>query len=338
MIQHSELISMLNFPQSPSGTDSTAWVFFPEITLTAPGTYTYTLRETSSSGNGWTTDNTTYRAVVTVTEDGTGNLVLAGVDYPDGLPVFTNIYEEKKPVPVTIRASKSVTGATLSADAFSFGLFDAGNQQQAVAVNDASGQIAFPAIFFDQPGLYQYTLRELNASGYGWTNDTTIYPVLINITAESGGKLTAVISYPEGEPHFVNKYEPSEPPCLCCQSPVELSLQARKTARGACLKENMFSFAVETPGGEILVTAKNGKDGLVRFPKICLNRCGTYRYVIRELACGGDGWTRDSRIYRVNVTVTEDRNGKLTARVQYPDGKPQFVNRFSCGRRRGWRV
>jgi len=50
-----------------------AWVSFPELTITAPGTYTYTLRETSSSGNGWATDNRTYRAVVTVTENGTGS-------------------------------------------------------------------------------------------------------------------------------------------------------------------------------------------------------------------------------------------------------------------------
>jgi pilin isopeptide linkage protein len=153
--------------------------------------------------------------------------------------------------------------------------------------------------------------------------------------------LTAVISYPEGEPHFINKYEqPCPPPCPspCCQNPAELRLQARKTARGACLKENMFSFAVETPDGETVVTAKNGKDGYVHFPKICLNHCGTYRYVIREQACCEGGWTCDSRSYRVNVAVSEYRDGRLRARVQYPDGKPHFVNRFSCRRCRDRRL
>jgi len=64
---------------------------FPELTMSAPGTYEYTIKELTLASNGWNADNSVIRVIVSVVDDGHGNLV-ALVNYPDGFPIFTNAY------------------------------------------------------------------------------------------------------------------------------------------------------------------------------------------------------------------------------------------------------
>ena len=98
-------------------------VEFPELTFNQPGTYEYTLREETPSGDGWTTDGRLIRVVVTVVPDGHGNLV-ATIDYPEGFPTFVNTYSAN-PARIIISACKIAIGAPLPAGRFEFGLFDA---------------------------------------------------------------------------------------------------------------------------------------------------------------------------------------------------------------------
>ena len=103
------------------------------LTFDAPGVYEYTMEELTQSGGGWTTDDAEFRVVVTVEDDGQGNLV-ASVAYPDGNPIFTNRYGAE-PVEVVIHATKRAVGAELPCDRFEFGLFDEEGELVATARN-----------------------------------------------------------------------------------------------------------------------------------------------------------------------------------------------------------
>ena len=96
---------------------------------------------------------------------------------------------------------------------------------------------------------------------------------------------------------------------------------------GARLRPGMFAFGVFGPSGSEAARASNNRCGTVVFPAIALGRAGTYLYTIRALG----GCPADARAYRVRVTVTDDGQGNLSARVNYLDGMPCFVCRC-CGR------
>jgi len=110
---------------------------FP-VTFDAPGVYEYTLRETTGPGGNWTTDDTEYPVIVTVDDDGSGNLV-ASIEYPEGFPEFVNRYELVfVPVQVILSATKVTIGAAIGCDMFEFGLFDEEGELIATATNGPS--------------------------------------------------------------------------------------------------------------------------------------------------------------------------------------------------------
>ena len=74
-------------------------VKFPVITYKQAGTYTYTIKELTTSGAGWICDTNSYTATVTVTEHplpgDLGQVLTAVVTYEGGEPpTFVNTYEE----------------------------------------------------------------------------------------------------------------------------------------------------------------------------------------------------------------------------------------------------
>ena len=111
---------------------------FPDLVYDEPGVYEYTLRELTPSGDGWKTDDRVIRLIVTVVDDGHGNLV-ATVEYPDGFPSFTNIYEVV-PTRVIISGCKVAIGAPLPVGRFEFGLFDSEGNLIAKVTNGAADE------------------------------------------------------------------------------------------------------------------------------------------------------------------------------------------------------
>jgi len=122
------LSASVSYPQGHPGfvnrleADPCSSIEFPELSFDHPGTYEYTLKEITASGGGWVVDDTVYRVIITVVDDGYGNLI-ATIDYPDGYPQFTNTYV-LQPVKVIISATKTAVGKELSCGMFQFGLFD----------------------------------------------------------------------------------------------------------------------------------------------------------------------------------------------------------------------
>ncbi|MCL2499664.1 MAG: hypothetical protein FWE90_04915 [Defluviitaleaceae bacterium] len=111
---------------------------FPDLTFDKPGVYEYTLKELTPSGDGWTTDDRVIKVIVTVTDDGHGNLI-ATVEYPDGFPTFTNIYKTK-PTHIIISGCKTAIGAPLPPGRFEFGLFDSEGNLIATTTNGEAAE------------------------------------------------------------------------------------------------------------------------------------------------------------------------------------------------------
>ena len=109
---------------------------FPPVCYSRPGVYELTLKELTPPGDGWQTDSKEIPVIVTVTDDGHGHLV-ASVHYPDGFPVFKNIYHAA-PACVVIHGCKIAIGAPLPAGKFEFGLFNEAGELIATATNAAA--------------------------------------------------------------------------------------------------------------------------------------------------------------------------------------------------------
>ena len=64
------------------------------------------------------------------------------------------------------------------------------------------------------------------------------------------------------------------------------------------------------------------------FPELTFTAPGIYKYTVKEHEPPDDWWEKDGREYRVVITVEDTGGGALAARVEYPDGRPRFVNKY----------
>ena len=51
--------------------------------------------------------------------------------------------------------------------------------------------INFPALTFTSPGIFTYTVKELTPSDESWKTDSRVYRVVITVTDNGDGTLTA---------------------------------------------------------------------------------------------------------------------------------------------------
>ncbi|HEM3214410.1 TPA: hypothetical protein U0918_002050, partial [Streptococcus suis 12814] len=70
---------------------------------------------------------------------------------------------------------------------------------------------------------------------------------------------------------------------------------------------------------EEVATAKNDKDGNVKFKELTFDKAGTYTYTVTEVVGGDTAIIYDSLEIKVTVVVTDDGEGKLVAKVEYPE-------------------
>ena len=112
-----------------------------------------------------------------------------------------------------LQAKKVVCETCLGNNRFTFTVFDRCDNVVARAQNDKNGNVAFPALSFDRPGVYSYTIRETAGPGRDWVMDSHHYSASVTVTECGSGSLIATISYPRGLPVFVNRYVPRLCPC-----------------------------------------------------------------------------------------------------------------------------
>ena len=121
-------------------------------------------------------------------------------EQPTTQPVIPNT-----PVNISIHAQKILKDHTLSDKQFTFRIMDANNNTITTAQNDASGNISFDPITFENAGFYLYYIVEVNDEQTNIHYDDSCYPVIIQVTRYGNGTMTIQAEYVEN-PVFTNLY------------------------------------------------------------------------------------------------------------------------------------
>lgn len=313
---------------------------FGRMDYDKPGTYVYTVTE--QAGRDPTIGYSTQAYDVTVTVTDQGGMLSASVDRQATDVRFDNTYTPT-PVDVTVKADKHLAGRDLNDGEFAAELKDSdGNLLQtkrfarvprdaqsdkATDVREGEGTLEFDKLTFDRAGVYTYTVTEQDGNLGGVTYDRTVHTVTVTVTEDTKShKLAASVAYSNGKASeksilFQNTYQPGN---------VMVGLAARKNLAGRGLKADEFEFELVDDKGNVIDTERNDKDGDIRFKPLTYGRdnngiddCGEHRYVIRERNTGEKNVTYDRTEHHVTVTVGDDLQGNLTAKVEYDptDGK-----------------
>lgn len=342
-------ISMNDMPMPAGSQNGTVTVTnkgsgftFGQMVYTMPGVYTYHVKELAGTDKtiGYSTQE--YDVTVTVTDQ--NGALTATADRQTNDIRFDNTYTPT-PVDVTVKADKHLTGRDLNDGEFAAELKDSdGNLLQTKRfarvprdaqsesdkeknVREGDGTLEFDKLTFDKTGVYTYTVDEQDGTLGGVTYDTTSHTVTITVTEDTKShKLAASVAYSNGKASeksilFQNTYQPED---------VLVELSSKKNLTGRELQAYEFEFELVDDKGNVIDSEKNDKQGNIQFKPLTYSRdndgvddCGEYRYVIREKNTGEKNVTYDKTEHHVTVTVGDDLQGNLTAKVEYDptDGK-----------------
>ncbi|WP_430617613.1 hypothetical protein IGI86_003386 [Enterococcus sp. AZ188] len=292
--------------------DATGKIYFDALPYEEAGEYHYTIREKAGTDGTITYDAKELAVVVTVTdEDGQ----LTAVAEYEGNQVFENDYTPKAGG-VVLNAEKVLTGRTLEANEFAFELVDEEGNVLQTKTNNATGQIYFDELMYDEVGEYRYAIREKADADSTITYDMKEIGVVVKVTDEDG-QLVAKATY-DGNAIFENDYTPQAGSVV---------LSAEKVLTGRTLQADEFAFELVDEEGTVLQTKANDATGKIYFDALAYDEAGEYRYTIREKAGTDDTITYDAKELAVVVTVT-DEDGQLTAVAEY-EGNQVFENDYT---------
>lgn len=206
------------------------------LTFTNVGDYYYTVRQSAGSVEGATYDDTIFYVHCQVTH-GTEGLDVVAVAYTDPACsggksdiAFTNTYIDTtvySPAIIDPPVMKAITGDTpagaaqfqfvLAADDADYPMPAGSTGGIRIVTITGSGNAEFDNISYTKPGTYTYTCYELNGGISGYTYDTTVYTLTVEVTAEND-RLSASSTYgvrgggAAGGFQFTNTYKTSGNP------------------------------------------------------------------------------------------------------------------------------
>ena len=230
--------------------DADGNVSFDAIEYTAPGTYTYTIRELVpvEPRGGVKYDGRSVQVSVTVTDDGEGHLVAKAEYAADA--VFENTYTAA-PADVMISAKKVLRGAALARGRFTFlltGEVD-GKAVELTATNDADGNVAFPHLVFENAGTYTFKVSEVDGKEDRVTYDKHAYTVTVEVEDNGEGQLVATVMNDAkgGALVFMNTYTPPTPPTTPTNPPTTTPKTPPSTPTGTTTTTGVRNTAGRTP-------------------------------------------------------------------------------------------
>lgn len=282
--------------------------------------------------------------------------------------VFTNTYKAEASDELTPQVTKKVSGVESTEKAFSFTLTATEETQKQIddddlKVSDAlagnehaeskatSGKIIkdkgqtvdFSGMKFNKAGTYTFTLTEAHdadddaavdgVQNSGWTMDASTYTVTVRVEDEnakltvtgvtvekSGDDKRETLEVKNGKVNlatFNNSYAAKG----------SVTLAAKKQFTGGTLENQQFSFQVKE-GDKVVAEEKNDANGDITFPAIDYTEAGEHDYAIKEVEGTDPTIVYDGKTVKVHVSVTDNKNGTLSATATY-DGKadaPTFTN------------
>ncbi len=341
-----------------------AAVDFGEITYNKPGEYTYEVREVKGGAGGITYSENVATFKVTVAVKATGGLK-ADVEKISGEREFKNTYSAKTETPLTLEATKTLSGRPMADDEFKFALSYAGHDEVLLNAANKGGKVEFGPLTYTTKSLAKLVEEDkasLDASSGKptWTihyiaaEQTGKLPAGVSATVSAidacvtvvdngDGTLTATAVYGDAGNEFVNAYT---------AAPVEASLVGKKNLQvpdGLTPADiaGKFTFTVTGEEGAPMpanASVTNDAEGKVDFGKITftldeLNKAlgekpekreHTFTYTVTE---SGEvaGVTNDANATRkVSYTVTDDGKGALrVSRDPHGDVAFTFTNTYN---------
>ncbi len=335
-----------------------AAINFGEIIYNKPGEYTYEVREVKGDAGGITYSKNVATFKVTVAVKATGGLK-ADVEKISGETEFKNTYSAKTETPLTLEATKKLTGRPMADDEFKFALSYAGHDEVLLDATNKGGKVEFgpltytteslaklveeeKASFDDSSDKPTWTIRYTAAEQTGKlpagvSAAVSAIDAYVTVVDNGDGTLTATADYGDAGNEFVNTYT---------AAPAEASLVGKKNLQvpdGLTPADitGKFTFTVTGEEGAPMpanASVTNDAKGKVDFGKITftlddLNKAlgekpgkreHTFTYTVTE---SGEvaGVTNDAKLSReVSFTVTDDSKGKLSV-SRNPDGNAAFT-------------
>lgn len=315
--------------------DKDGKVAFQAISYDTPGDHDYTIKEVAGNDPTVVYDAKDVKVHVKVSDEKGELKAVATYDGEADVPTFTN---SKPTTDVTVEATKILTGKDLTADAFTFGLYDQAGNEVAKGTNDRGGKVEL-AVKNLNLGEYDYTLKEEKA---GQTVDGVAYDakeVKVHVKVEQNQgdnnktKVTVTYDGAATAPTFNNTYDAKGSVTLTATKTIKVADGFGHTTKPA---DGEFTFDLKDAAGNVLDTAKNDANGKVSFTREFqlsdLDGAASkdFTYTIVEQPGAEPGMVYDSHPLTYTVTVTDGGNGALNAKaiVTSASGSDTFTNTY----------
>ena len=310
-------------------------VAFQAISYDTPGDHDYTIKEVAGNDPTVVYDAKDVKVHVKVTDEKGELKAVATYGGDEAVPTFTN---SKPTTDVTVEATKILTGKDLTADAFTFGLYDQAGNEVAKGTNDRGGKVEL-AVKNLNLGEYDYTLKEEKA---GQTVDGVAYDakeVKVHVKVEQNQgdnnktKVTVTYDGAATAPTFNNTYDAKGSVILTATKTIKVADGFDHTTKPA---DGEFTFDLKDAAGNVLDTAENDANGKVSFTREFqlsdLDGAASkdFTYTIVEQPGAEPGMVYDSHPLTYTVTVTDGGNGALNAKaiVTSASGSDTFTNTY----------
>lgn len=315
--------------------DKDGKVAFQAISYDTPGDHDYTIKEVAGNDPTVVYDTKDVKVHIKVSDEKGELKATATYDGEADVPTFTN---SKPTTDVTVEATKILTGKDLTADAFTFGLYDQAGNEVAKGTNDRGGKVEL-AVKNLNLGEYDYTLKEKKA---GQTVDGVAYDakeVKVHVKVEQNQgdnnktKVTVTYDGAATAPTFNNTYDAKGSVTLTATKTIKVADGFDHTTKPA---DGEFTFDLKDAAGNVLDTAKNDANGKVSFTREFqlsdLDGAASkdFTYTIVEQPGAEPGMVYDSHPLTYTVTVTDGGNGALNAKaiVTSASGSDTFTNTY----------
>ena len=315
--------------------DKDGKVAFQAISYDTPGDHDYTIKEVAGNDPTVVYDTKDVKVHIKVSDEKGELKATATYDGEADVPTFTN---SKPTTDVTVEATKILTGKDLTADAFTFGLYDQAGNEVAKGTNDRGGKVEL-AVKNLNLGEYDYTLKEEKA---GQTVDGVAYDakeVKVHVKVEQNQgdnnktKVTVTYDGAATAPTFNNTYDAKGSVTLTATKTIKVADGFDHTTKPA---DGEFTFDLKDAAGNVLDTAKNDANGKVSFTREFqlsdLDGAASkdFTYTIVEQPGAEPGMVYDSHPLTYTVTVADGGNGALNAKaiVTSASGSDTFTNTY----------
>ena len=310
-------------------------VAFAAIDYATPGDHDYTIKEVKGADSTVVYDAKGVKVHVKVTDEKGELKATVTYDGEKAVPTFTNT---KPTADVTVEATKVLAGKDLTADAFTFGLYDQDGNEDARGTNDKNGKVKLTVKGLNL-GEYDYTLKEEKAgqSVDGVAYDAKEVKVHVKVEQNQGDnnktKVTVTYDGAATAPTFNNTYDAKGSVILTATKTIKVADGFDHTTKPA---DGEFTFDLKDAAGNVLDTAKNDANGRVSFTREFqlsdLDGAASkdFTYTIVEQSGTEPGMVYDSHPLTYTVTVTDGGNGALNAKaiVTSASGSDTFTNTY----------